>query len=135
MADVDAILSKLEGVKRSGAGWLARCPAHEDGSPSLSISERDGTILLHCHAGCEPLAVLDSIGVEFGALFPDSSLQSKPQRRIISAVTALEILEFEALFLRVVCADIERGKLPDAKTIKRVREAHNAILDAYRLTK
>jgi putative DNA primase/helicase len=33
-------------------GWTACCPAHEDRSPSLSISQRDGTVLVYCHAGC-----------------------------------------------------------------------------------
>lgn len=42
-----------------GAGrWKARCPAHNDRSPSLSIREGDdGRVLLFCHAGCS----LDSI--------------------------------------------------------------------------
>lgn len=39
-------------ARKSGSGWAARCPAHEDRNPSLSITFRDGKILLHCHAGC-----------------------------------------------------------------------------------
>jgi putative DNA primase/helicase len=38
---------------RSGDGWTAHCPAHDDRHPSLSISDGpDGTVLVHCHAGC-----------------------------------------------------------------------------------
>ena len=38
----DVLLSILEGVKRTGPGrWMARCPAHGDKSPSLSIRELD----------------------------------------------------------------------------------------------
>lgn len=46
-------------AQRTGAGrWKARCPAHADRSPSLSIrAGADGRILLHCFAGC----ALDSI--------------------------------------------------------------------------
>jgi AAA domain len=34
--------------------WQARCPFHDDTSPSLSISNgEDGRVLVHCHAGCE----------------------------------------------------------------------------------
>jgi hypothetical protein len=40
---------------------MARCPAHEDGSPSLSLTERDGRVLVHCHAGCEQTAVIDAL--------------------------------------------------------------------------
>lgn len=41
-------------AQRTGAGrWKARCPAHADCSPSLSIRAwSDGHVLLHCFAGC-----------------------------------------------------------------------------------
>lgn len=53
MTPVQLLLSKLTGVKKSGSGWSARCPGHEDRRASLSISEGDdGRALVHCHAGC-----------------------------------------------------------------------------------
>ncbi|MBT5714786.1 hypothetical protein HOI71_27310, partial [Candidatus Poribacteria bacterium] len=40
-------------ARRSGEGWIAKCPAHDDNHPSLSIGAGDdGTLLLHCFAGC-----------------------------------------------------------------------------------
>ena len=40
-------LTHLRGVKRSGRGFVALCPAHEDKNPSLSVTEgEDGRILL-----------------------------------------------------------------------------------------
>ena len=33
------LLGKLKGVRRNGQGWTALCPSHEDGNPSLSLSE------------------------------------------------------------------------------------------------
>jgi hypothetical protein len=40
-------------VKALGGRYgMARCPAHKDRTPSLSVSERDGKVLIHCHAGC-----------------------------------------------------------------------------------
>ena len=48
--------------KRSGRGWTARCPAHDDSDPSLSISiSREGVTLIHCFAGCEQSAVIDAL--------------------------------------------------------------------------
>jgi hypothetical protein len=38
---VEEFLGDLEKVRRNGAGWIARCPAHEDRSPSLSVREGD----------------------------------------------------------------------------------------------
>ena len=39
---IDRVLGHLEGVHRSGAGWMARCPHHRDRQASLSIKEGDG---------------------------------------------------------------------------------------------
>ncbi len=40
-----------------GSGGSACCPTHNDKNPSLSIAERDGKLLVHCHAGCPQDAV------------------------------------------------------------------------------
>ena len=58
---LDLVLQRLDGVRRSGSGWSARCPAHDDRHPSLSVTERDGTILFYCHAGCTQDAVIDAL--------------------------------------------------------------------------
>lgn len=59
------VLSKLKGVKRTGTGWTAKCPAHDDDRNSLSVSTGDGgRILLHCHAGCSYEAVAGALGLE-----------------------------------------------------------------------
>jgi len=48
--------------RRAGRGWKARCPAHEDHTPSLSITAgNDGRVLVHCHAGCDQTAVIDAL--------------------------------------------------------------------------
>lgn len=47
-------IAKALGGHRAGATWMARCPAHDDSSPSLSISAgKDGKVLVRCHAGCD----------------------------------------------------------------------------------
>jgi 5S rRNA maturation endonuclease (ribonuclease M5) len=47
--------------RRSGRGYVARCPAHNDSTPSLSITEQNGKILLHCHAGCSQRDVIEAL--------------------------------------------------------------------------
>ena len=65
---IEAILSRFEHIRRNGNGWVARCPAHPDHKPSLSIHEREG-ISLHCHAGCSKDAVCKALGIEMRDLF------------------------------------------------------------------
>ena len=55
----------------SGSGWASLCPAHDDNSPSLSISEGDdGRVLLKCHAECETADVIEALGLTMADLFP-----------------------------------------------------------------
>ena len=55
-------LAAALGGHRVGDAWMARCPAHEDTTPSLSISiGRDRKMLVHCHAGCEQAAVISAL--------------------------------------------------------------------------
>ena len=51
--------------------WEACCPAHDDKDPSLRVTlTHDDRILLHCWAGCGAKDVLDSLGLDWSALFP-----------------------------------------------------------------
>jgi hypothetical protein len=69
---VGELLDRLDRVKRAGDGWQARCPAHEDRTPSLSIREGDdGRVLLKCHAGCSVEAIVDALGISISDLFAE----------------------------------------------------------------
>ena len=65
----EILLPKLEGIRKSGGYYMARCPAHEDNQASLSVSE--GTtqpVVLNCHAGCDPIDILAKIGLTWDEL-------------------------------------------------------------------
>ena len=47
--------------QKSGSGYIACCPAHEDRIPSLSISSDGGKILFYCHAGCTQDEVISAL--------------------------------------------------------------------------
>lgn len=74
-------------ARPSGHGWIARCPAHADRRPSLSIREgRDGRVLMRCHAGCETQAIVDTLGLRVHDLFGgEEGRRALPARRPISA--------------------------------------------------
>lgn len=64
------LLPRLERVRRVRDGWIARCPAHPDRNPSLSIREGlAGRILLHCWAGCAVEAMCEALGIAVADLF------------------------------------------------------------------
>lgn len=70
ISPVANLLGKLQGVRKEGAGWAARCPAHEDHRASLTIGiGSDGKALLRCHAGCHYDAVLGAVGLRKRDLF------------------------------------------------------------------
>ena len=78
-APIDIVLDRFPSKpRRSGAGWMARCPTHDDRTPSLSISEAaDGKVLLHCWAGCTAESVLVASGLRWRDLFPRSDDQGR----------------------------------------------------------
>jgi putative DNA primase/helicase len=54
------IATALKG-RRSSAGWICLCPAHDDHDPSLSVIDRDGKVLVKCRTGCPQDAVIDAL--------------------------------------------------------------------------
>ena len=73
-----ALAIALGGLK-VGSGWTARCLAHNDRKPSLSICDAaDGKVLVHCHAGCEQAQVIDALRSR--GLWADSDRHHRPQQ-------------------------------------------------------
>jgi len=65
----ELLLPRLTGLRKSGAGYDAKCPAHDDGRASLSVGPgKDQPVVMHCHAGCDRDAVLDAIGLTWADL-------------------------------------------------------------------
>jgi hypothetical protein len=55
-------IAKALGGRKTGAAWMARCPAHDDRTPSLSIADaKDGRVLVRCHAGCDQCDVIAAL--------------------------------------------------------------------------
>lgn len=79
--DAERIAKFLHG-RRNGKGWVARCPAHDDHSPSLSVASENGKVLVHCFTGCPQEAVIRALRAI--GLWPDvpaATLQEKIEYR------------------------------------------------------
>jgi CHC2 zinc finger len=81
MSKIDMILGRLQKVRASGKDrFTACCPAHEDRSPSLMVSEKADKISIHCFAGCGAADILAAIGLDFDVLYPDRDNAEKGLR-------------------------------------------------------
>ncbi|HIF59752.1 MAG TPA: DNA primase, partial [Rhodospirillales bacterium] len=101
MMDVSVVLSRLEKVSGKGDGkWLARCPAHDDRSPSLAIKEVDGKTLLHCFAGCSVHDIVGVLELELSDLMPDNPAYKKGSNPLrLNKYELFDLLFFEAIVL------------------------------------
>ena len=112
----DALLSRLERVKRTGFGrWMARCPAHKDRSASLSIRELDdGRVFVHDFVGCDVESVLCAAGLGLEDLFSPRAVGPgaghKAERRPFSARDMLNALASELNVVWTVLGDVASGR-------------------------
>lgn len=107
------LLSCLDGVKNTGPDrWLAKCPAHEDRTASLSIRELDdGRVLCHCFAGCSVHEILGAVGLQIDELFPEKPVQhGRPERRPFPAADALRAIAFEGMVVSAAAASLLSGE-------------------------
>jgi hypothetical protein len=73
---LDELSERLNGIRRTGRGVNARCPAHADRRASLSVAEgRDGRVLIRCFAGCETETILAALNLKWADLFADGKRQ------------------------------------------------------------
>jgi len=102
--NVTDLVGRLEKAKPNGKGWMACCPAHDDSTPSLSVSEGDdGRVILKCFAGCPTEAVAGAIGLEMSDLFADDPLRFSRRRESSTGLTLAQLAadkKLEPEFLR-----------------------------------
>ena len=114
----ETFLSRLDGVRELRPGrWVARCPGHEDKSPSLSVTVKDdGSPLFHCFSGCAPDDILSSIGLTWKDLYPqrdkaayEAALAAghRHRQRTLADVT---LREWAGWVLAIGAEDLRQGK-------------------------
>ena len=126
---IDNILDRIDGAKKTGPDkWQARCPAHDDRSPSLSIKEGpDGTVLLKCWAGCSAQGIVEAVGLELRDLFPRSSNYTPSKAPSYSVRDVVKTVIFESKIIEIGYRTIQRGDDLSPQDEARVELAIKAI--------
>lgn len=137
---VENLLARLDLVRKSGRGWTARCPAHEDKTASLSITAGDdGRVLLHCFAGCAAADVVAAAGLTVADLFvrrPTSEMSFaergalREQGRQAQWRAALNVLALEAKIVQIAAHELALGKPLDSDDRQRIGVACKRIDEA-----
>ena len=127
---MSVLLDRLERVKQTGPNrWIARCPAHPDHSPSLSVRElADGRILLHCFAGCPAPDVLAALGLQMSNLFPEPlGHHFRPTHSRIPARDLLALIDHEALAVYLIASEFMESKTLNEYGCERLATATSRI--------
>lgn len=132
MSPADKLLSRLQRIKRTGAGrWIASCPTREDRHPSLAIRELDdGRVLLHDFGGDDVASILAAVGLDLCDLFPATLGAAQPTRRPFNASDVLALVAIECSVAVVVCADVLRSRTVSELDFGRLLTAAQRLGDA-----
>ena len=136
MPPIEKLLPLLGFVKKTGdRKWLARCPAHDDKRPSLSIREvDDGTVLIKCWSGCGGVEVVEAVGLSARDLFPQAPNNRpalRPGQRWVPR-EALEALSHELLIAAMSAEMLALGDVLDQAARDRLALAAARISAASR---
>ena len=143
--NVEPFLARLEGVKsipgqRGLRRWMAKCPAHDDKKPTLSVAEAaNGTILLKCWAGCPALDIVEAVGLTLGDLFPTRDLRKLTKAeaadvRMLAKRNDVEAcaytLEIESHVVLQCAIAMQAGRKLSEDTLARLVQAYNRVSNA-----
>lgn len=134
MSPASNLLDRLDGARQVAPDqYVARCPAHADESPSLSVRDLGDRILVHCFAACTPGEVMEAVGLTLADLFErpvEHHRKSIPGLHRWDYRALLRALRTELAVVLLAANDLHNGKvLPDAD-LSRLREAIGRITQA-----
>jgi hypothetical protein len=137
MSAAGKVVDRLQYVRQTAPGrWLARCPGHEDRSPSLSIRELDdGRVLLHDFGGCGTDEVLAGLGLTMADLFPDGCRgEFHAAHARVPTRDLLIILDHEITVAVLILDEIVAKRMVSESQVQRLCEAAARIAKARDMT-
>ena len=129
---LESIASLLDCVRwrRDRRAFRARCPIHGGGADTLSLRidpEKD-QLQVNCFAGCGALAVLNVLGLDWSALYPDRPADNRIRRAPPPPYReALIGVDHEAHVVAIAAGRIEAGHQLTRADLDRLVLAANRI--------
>ena len=72
MLTLQELSGRFDGVTWRGKdSFQAKCPCHDDRQASLTVSNGEKGVVLHCHSGCVTENILQAIGLSFADIMPE----------------------------------------------------------------
>ena len=132
ICDILPLLDKVKTVKPNQ--WKARCPAHNDNTPSLSLKELDdGKVLIKCWSGCHIEEITNALGLDFQCLFPpkieplnsqySQNKTHNPQVTTRQLEKLNSVIGLELLILKMCSACIRNNSPISLEDMKRTNNA------------
>lgn len=125
----DDLLSRLVKVRKGQSGqWTACCPAHNDRTPSLMITQRaDEKISLHCFAGCHINDICEAIGIRVADLYPNTAREQHEVLPEWKRQNLRKVLFDAHLYVEICRADLSNGRDITASEAEKVLKANECI--------
>jgi hypothetical protein len=109
---LEQVLDRLHGVRASGDGYTARCPAHDDRHQSLSVGAgQSRAVVLNCHAcGASPDNIVVAAGLDprdilgarsNGAVVPVRASKTEASRPAVVSRTTYRVEGYEHVRLEL----------------------------------
>lgn len=134
---IEDILSRLNKVRKTGPNsWLACCPAHDDRSPSMTLSAKDdGHILAHCFTGCSFDEIVGAVGLGWEPWFPEkhNPHEHKSFRRPYPVADVFEAVVWEARVLSIIAMDMHMKQEIKDDDYKRLWIARDRLERAWEI--
>lgn len=137
-ASAEALVTRLDGVQKSGNGWRARCPSCGGASRKVSITQANNAVLIHCFGGCAVIDVLHAVGLTWADVMPPRHWPSSPEERRQARraaregalIAALPDLAYAAAVVRIAAQQVMQVAAFDPNDYATLLKAEEVIGNA-----
>jgi len=131
----DRFLHLFDKVISTGQNrWVAICPCHDEKTPSMTITEGDDSVLMHCFGcGANGKDVCERFDINPMELFSKDFTPGDYKKPRIPAADILRCLDYEILFMSCVNRQLLAGqplRKEDTERLKIAAKRINAAMSA-----